>query len=109
MSGLQPVNGDAVFLIAQPDSEILLGSPEDFIRAVVRGLKWRLAEVLADENEFRLVQTVRHVRLGLTVCAGGNWSEIADFFPELAEVFVDGCLWSILDEIARDSQRSAVD
>ena len=109
MSGLQPVNGDAVFLVAHLDGEILLSPPEDFIRAVVRGLKGGLAEVLAYENKLCLAQTVRHVSLGLTVCASGDWSEVADSFTKLAEVFVDGCSWSILDEIAWDSQRSAVD
>ena len=109
MSGLQSVNGDAVFFIAHPDREIFLSSLEDFVGAVVRGLKGRLAEVLAYENELCLAQTVRHVSLGLTVCASGDWSEVADSFAKLAEVFVEGCLWSILDEITWDSQRSTVD
>ena len=109
MSGLQSVNGDAVFLIAHLDREILLSSLEDFVRAVVRGLKGGLAEVLAYENKLCLAQTVRHVSLGLTVCTSWDWSEVADSFTKLAEVFVDGCSWSILDEVAWDSQRSAVD
>ena len=109
MSGLQPVNGDAVFLVAHLDGKILLGSPKDFVRSVVRGLKGGLVGVFADENEFRLAQTVWHVGLGLTVCTGGNWSEIADLFSELAEVFVDRCLWSLLDEVAGNRQGSAVD
>ena len=57
MSGLQPVNGDAVFLVAHLDGEILLGSLENLIRAVVRGLKGGLAEVLAYENKLCLAQT----------------------------------------------------
>ena len=109
MSGLQSVNGDAVFLVAHLDGKILLGSLKDFVWSVVWGLKGGLAEVFADENELRLAQTVRHVSLGLTVCASWDWSEVADSFTKLAEVFVDGCSWSILDEIAWDSQRSAVD
>ncbi len=109
MSGLQPVNGDAVFLVAHLDGKILLGSLKDFVWSVVWGLKGGLVEVLANKNEFRFVQTVRHVRFGLTVCAGGDWSEIANPFSELAEVFGDRCLWSILDEIAWDSQGRAGD
>ena len=109
MSGLQPVNGDAVFLVAHLDGKILLGSLKDFVWSVVWGLKGGLAEVFADENELRLVQTVWYVRLGLTVCAGGNWSKIADLFSKLAEVLVDRCLWSLLDEVAGNRQGSAVD
>ena len=54
MSGLQSVNGDAVFFIAHLDREIFLSSLEDFVGAVVRGLKGRLVEVLAYENELCL-------------------------------------------------------
>ena len=78
VSGLESVNGDAVFLGADLDCEILVGPPEDFIGAVVRGLERRLLVVLAHENELGFAQAVRNVGLDLTVCASRNRSKVTD-------------------------------
>ena len=108
VGGLEAVDGDVVFSGTDLDGEVLVGPPEDFERTVVRGLERGLLEFSSDENELGVAQAVGDAFLDASVDAGRDWSEVVDSFAELTEVLADWCLWSILDEVAGDRQRRAV-
>ena len=108
VGGLEAVDGDVVFSGTDLDGEVLVGPPEDFEWTVVRGLERRLLEFSSNENELGVAQAVGDAFLDASVDAGRDWSEVIDSFAELTEVLADWCLWSILDEVARDRQRRAV-
>ena len=50
MSGFETVNGDSVVTTVDVDSEVFIGSFDDWVRSIIWWLKWFADSIMPDEN-----------------------------------------------------------